>query len=297
MSFLLRCFVPELPEVETVVRDLRPTLKGRRITAVEVSKYPLRKTWMARWGQILRGRRIEEMRRRGKWIVLQLDRDYHLVIHLGMTGQLTVVSSSEPRRDHTHLVFSLSRGKQQLRFRDIRRFGSATLFPSRTAVEGFFAEAGLGPEPFELQPQYWRQRLAATQRCLKAILLDQGIVAGVGNIYADEALFEARLHPQCLGREISAAQAQRLRRAIVTVLERAIEKRGSSVRNYVGGSGLAGQYQEEFRVFRRTGQPCPRCGQPIERIRLAGRSTHFCPVCQERNHRDTEKTRPRNSHR
>jgi formamidopyrimidine-DNA glycosylase len=178
------------------------------------------------------------------------------------------------------LHLELEGNEQQLRFRDIRRFGSATLFLGRPALDRFFEESGLGPEPFALQGRYWRERLHATARCLKAILLDQRVVAGVGNIYADEALYQARLHPARLGREVQPAEAQRLRRALLTVLNRAIERGGSSIRNYVGGSGLQGRYQREFRVYSRAGQPCPRCCQPIERIRLAGRSTHFCPRCQ-----------------
>jgi formamidopyrimidine-DNA glycosylase len=272
--------VPELPEVETVVRELRPRLLGRRITAVTVSRRPLRRRWSSEWEQSLVGRKVAAIRRRGKWIILDLGGEGHLVIHLGMTGQLLVTDADAPLAEHTHLVFGLNRGRKQLRFRDIRRFGSATLFPSQTRLEAFFTEAGLGPEPFDLDPQNWRSRLAATGRCLKAVLLDQQVVAGVGNIYADEALFEARLHPAQLGRDTTARQAERLRRAVVTVLNRAIERRGSSIRNYVGGSGQKGRYQEEFRVYGRTGQPCPRCRTPIARLRLAGRSTHFCPRCQ-----------------
>src|SRR5205085_3390634 len=140
---------------------------------------------------------------------------------------------------------------------------------------------GLGPEPFDLDPRYWRERLTATARCLKAVLLDQRVVAGVGNIYADESLFQARLHPALPGRGLGAGAADRLRRAITTVLERAIARRGSSIRNYVGGSGLRGGYQNEFRAYGRTGQPCPRCRTPIAQLRLAGRATHFCPQCQQ----------------
>jgi formamidopyrimidine-DNA glycosylase len=273
--------VPELPEVETVVRDLRPHLVGRRLAAVEVSDLPLRKRWSAEWASTLVGRRAREVRRRGKWIVLDLDRDLHLVFHLGMTGQLVVTPAKEPRPPHTHLVFALDRGAEQLRFRDIRRFGSATLFPSAEGLRQFFQAAGLGPEPFDLDPKYWRERLAATERSLKAVLLDQRVVAGVGNIYADESLFVARLHPARRGSDLSAAEAGRLRKAIAAVLTYAIAKRGSSIRNYVGGSGLKGEYQNEFRVYGRTGEPCGRCGRPIAGIRLAGRSTHYCPHCQK----------------
>jgi formamidopyrimidine-DNA glycosylase len=188
--------------------------------------------------------------------------------------------ASEPRRPHTHLVADLAGTKDQLRFRDVRRFGSVTLFPDRIALEHFFETSGLGPEPFGLDWRYWRDRLRTTGRNLKAVLLDQRVVAGVGNIYADEALFEARLHPAQLGRDTRTDEARRLRRAVATVLNRAIGRGGSTIRDYVGASGSAGAYQKEFRVYGRTGEPCRRCRRPIERIRLAGRSTHFCPRCQ-----------------
>jgi formamidopyrimidine-DNA glycosylase len=272
--------VPELPEVETVVRDLRRLLVGRRIVAVRVGKKKLRRRWSAPWGSRLTGRLVAEVRRRGKWIWVVLDGGQSLVIHLGMTGQLRVMSAEEPRVTHTHLVFDLDHGEEQLRYSDVRRFGSATLFAGPDRVESFFRQTGLGPEPFGLDARYWKESLMATRRCVKAVLLDQRVVAGVGNIYADEALFEARLHPARPGRELTVAEAGRLRRAMATVLTRAIEKRGSSIRNYLGGSGLKGQYQEEFRAYGRTGRPCPRCRTLIRQIRLAGRSTHFCPRCQ-----------------
>ncbi|MCI0456577.1 MAG: bifunctional DNA-formamidopyrimidine glycosylase/DNA-(apurinic or apyrimidinic site) lyase [Gemmataceae bacterium] len=273
--------MPELPEVETVVRDLRPRLLGRRLASVQVSGLKLRRDWSADWGAMLTGRRVLDVSRRGKWIVIALDDGRQLVFHLGMTGQLVVMRAREPSQPHTHLTFALDRGGEQLRFRDIRRFGSATLYDSAEEVQRAFEGSGLGPEPFDLDPTYWRRRLAGTERCLKAVLLDQGVVAGVGNIYADESLFTARLHPGRIANTLSAVEARRLRESIPAVLTRAIEKRGSSIRNYVGGSGLKGEYQDEFLVYGRTGQPCPRCGRAIERTRLAGRSTHFCPKCQK----------------
>jgi formamidopyrimidine-DNA glycosylase len=287
--------VPELPEVETVVRDLRPHLTGAVIAAVQVSSKSLRRPWQPEWSARLVGRQIKSVERRGKWIVLNLDRDGHLVIHLGMTGQLRVHPASESVRDHTHLILTLDRGRH-LRFRDVRRFGSAILFTDTATLGRFFEQSGLGPEPFGLKPAYFRKALSRTSRCLKAVLLDQRVVAGVGNIYADEALFQARLHPRRLGRDLKDAEADRLRRAITTVLNRAIEKRGSTIRDYVGGSGQKGGYQEEFRVYGRTAAPCSRCRTPIARIRLAGRSTHYCPRCQKedepqrhRGHREETK--------
>jgi formamidopyrimidine-DNA glycosylase len=271
--------VPELPEVETVVRDLRPLLTGRTIRAVRVGKRRLRRPWSAKWTPLLAGRAVTDVRRRGKWIQIALDDGRQLLIHLGMTGQLFLQDAAAPVADHTHLIFTLDDGRE-LRFRDIRRFGSATLFADADELRQFFEASGLGPEPFELDPAVWRRRLAATRRCLKACLLDQRLVAGVGNIYADESLFEAGLHPERPASKLSAAQAHRLREAVVVVLNRAIARRGSSIQNYVGGSGLKGEYQNEFRVYGRPDLPCPRCGRPIARIRLAGRSTHFCRRCQ-----------------
>jgi len=274
--------MPELPEVETVVRDLRPLLSGRRLASVQMSMHNLRRPWLKAWDAQLVGRRVKEVRRRGKWIVIALEGTRFLVIHLGMTGQLTVVSSAEPVANHTHLRIDLDDGRAQLRFRDVRRFGSATLFSDPAALERFFEESGLGPEPFDLDARAWREKLHGTDRALKAVLLDQRVVAGVGNIYADECLFEARLHPARKASDLSAAEAERLRKAVEKVLKRAIKRRGSTIRDYVGGSGLRGGYQEEFRVYRRTGQPCPRCGETITRERLAGRSTHYCRQCQRR---------------
>jgi formamidopyrimidine-DNA glycosylase len=271
--------LPELPEVETVVRDLRPRLVGRRIAAVRAGRKKLRNPWRTAWAAALAGQTVRAVRRRGKWIVIELAGEHRLVVHLGMTGQLTVAEAGRAPQDHTHLVFDLD-GGGQLRFRDIRRFGSATLFDSDACLDAFFAACGLGPEPFDLPAGYWAKCLAATTRSLKAVLLDQRVAAGVGNIYADESLFEARLHPARRGCDLDPKEANRLRRAIATVLRRAIDRRGSSIRNYVGGSGLQGEYQNEFRVYGRTGQPCPRCGTAIARIRLAGRSTHYCPRCQ-----------------
>jgi formamidopyrimidine-DNA glycosylase len=286
--------VPELPEVETVVRDLRPCLVGLRLTTVkQTSPHALRSRWQPSWSTEIAGQRIQSVTRRGKWILVELKNESNLVFHLGMTGQLTVVPAATPLADHTHLLFSLDGGKQELRFRDIRRFGSVTLFENRQALEDFFAASRLGPEPFDLPRQYWRDCLRTTRRNLKTVLLDQSIVAGVGNIYADESLFQARLHPARLACDLESAECDRLRRAVATVLCRAIERRGSSIRDYVGGSGLRGEYQNEFRVYGRTGEPCPRCGAAIACLRLAGRSSHFCPSCQKspttKHTKDTKK--------
>jgi formamidopyrimidine-DNA glycosylase len=271
--------VPELPEVETVVRDLRPLLAGRTLGPVRLSDRALRRPWEAGWSALLDGRRVEGVRRRGKWIVLDFEDGARLLVHLGMTGQFTVRAATDSRQTHTHLTFPLDDGRE-LRFRDIRRFGSATYYPDEPALAAYFTAQKLGPEPFGLDPEAWRLGLKRTTRVLKAALLDQRLVAGVGNIYADESLFEARLKPTRRGTATTRAEAERLRLAIEMVLARAIVSRGSSIRNYVGGSGLQGGYQEEFRVYGRTGEPCRVCERPVRQRRLAGRSTHYCSQCQ-----------------
>jgi formamidopyrimidine-DNA glycosylase len=270
--------MPELPEVETVVRDLRPLLVGRRLTGVTVGNRELRRRWDAAWAGVVVGAAVAGVRRRGKWIVVDLDTGGRLVVHLGMTGQFTVNAATDPVPDHTHLVFGLSDGGQ-LRFRDIRRFGSVELFADEPAVAAYLADK-LGPEPDALDPAAFRQVVRRSNRPVKAILLDQAVVAGVGNIYADEALHRAGLHPRRRGPTLSPAEADRLRTAVAAVIRDAIAKRGSTIRDYVGGSGLRGGYQAEFRVYGRGGEPCPDCESVIEVVRVAGRSSHFCPECQ-----------------
>jgi formamidopyrimidine-DNA glycosylase len=272
--------VPELPEVETVVRDLRPRLLGKRINRLRVGKLTLRRPWKRLWADWLVGQRIVDINRRGKWIIIRFENGSFLVIHLGMTGQLGVATAHAVLAPHTHMILDIAGTREQLRFRDVRRFGSATVFGSSEQLEEHFRKVGLGPEPFRLDLKYWQGKLATTERNLKAVLLDQRIVAGIGNIYADEALFEACLHPRRRGCDLSVAEASGLRKAIGLVLRRAINRRGSSIRDFVDGSGRQGSYQREFRVYQSVGQACPRCHTPIERIRLSGRSTHFCPCCQ-----------------
>jgi formamidopyrimidine-DNA glycosylase len=273
--------MPELPEVETVVRDLRRMVIGREITGLIVSRKPLRLPWKRSWNPDVIGQSIVSITRRGKWIVVALQPSgRRLLIHLGMTGQLTSTDSNSPRLDHTHLSFRLTPGDSEIRFRDVRRFGSARLFSCERDLNDYFRRQQLGPEPFELERDYWLRSLAKTSRCLKAVLLDQRVVAGIGNIYGDEALFEAGLHPARIGNQIRAVDADRLRDAVTSVLLHAIRRRGSTIRDYIGGSGLRGEYQHDMKVYGRTGDPCRKCRTPIVRVRLAGRSTHFCPQCQ-----------------
>jgi formamidopyrimidine-DNA glycosylase len=271
--------MPELPEVETVVRDLRPRLVGRRLMTIHWGPQPLRRGWPTAPRTQRVGSCVDSIRRRGKWILVFCDRGQALRIHLGMTGQLTVVPATEPRLDHVHWWAELDNG-WQWRLRDVRRFGSVEWF-----VQGQEAlaelEQKLGPEPLTLPAGYLHQVVGRSQRCLKAILLDQRIVAGVGNIYADEALFQAGFHPARPAAALSTEDWERLRRAIRDVLRQAIQARGSTIRDYIGGSGLQGRFQDQLQVYGRWGEPCPRCKTPIARLRVAGRTSHYCPRCQK----------------
>lgn len=307
--------MPELPEVETVVRDLRPLLAGRTITGIRQSKQKLRHPWDAKWNPLVIGAKVTGLRRRGKWIAVDLDTPFlpptprqssgarpaaraasggppgdHavLVVHLGMTGQFTVVKADEPEPTHLHLAFELDNGRE-LRFRDQRRFGSVEYNPS-AADNDYGLGTFLGWEPDDIDPDEFRGMLGVTKKNLKAILLDQAFVAGVGNIYADEALFLAKLHPARTGNSLTPAECDALRVAIGDVIERAIASRGSTIRDYVGGSGLKGGFQNEHAVYGREGEPCRECKTPIECVRLAGRASHFCPLCQQYSPQRTRRT-------
>lgn len=279
MVTLYKALMPELPEVETVARDLRPLLVGRTLVGLTRSRKALRQSWSKAWEPKLVGRRIAAIHRRGKWLLVELEEASFLMVHLGMTGRFTVVVPGTRAEPHTHLVFRLDNANE-LRFQDPRRFGSVTYFPDRPSWETFLAPR-LGPEPWDLTTTDFRAALKGTKRSVKAVLLDQTVIAGVGNIYADESSFAARLNPRRIGNAVRPAEVDRLLDAIREVLNRAIESRGSSIRNYVGGSGLKGDYQDRFTVYGRTGKPCLRCGKAIECVRLAGRSTHFCSRCQK----------------
>lgn len=277
--------MPELPEVETVVRDLRPLLAGRTIIGVWAGKPKLRRAWKKGWEKELLGTTFGEVKRRGKWIIAGVSRETKesaavLLVHLGMTGQFTVGPASAPIADHTHRVFDLDNATQ-LRFRDVRRFGSVEWFPTEAAAMKGLGEK-LGPEPFDIPAEAFAADVRRSKRTLKAILLDQSVVAGVGNIYADEAIFRAGLHPERRGESLTLAECDRLRTAIEAVIEQAIDSRGSTIRDYIGGSGLRGEFQNEHAVYGRTGEACVTCGRGIERVVLGGRSSHFCPKCQPR---------------
>jgi formamidopyrimidine-DNA glycosylase len=280
--------VPELPEVETVARDLRPRLIGATIVGARCSwARTLRTHTPEAFAAEVAGRRVEAVWRRAKLVVIDLSGDAALTIHLKMTGQLFVVPASVPVDPYVRLVLELD-DRRELRFRDIRKFGKVGLYARDPQTGDLVTEpggasvfAGHGPEP--LDPGFtlraFRARLRARKGRLKPLLLDQGFVAGVGNIYADEALWTARLHPLRSARSLRTADERRLYLAIRSILAEAVERRGSSIDDYTAPDG-DGAMQERLNVYQRAGEPCPRCGRPIRRIVIGARATHFCSWCQ-----------------
>lgn len=271
--------VPELPEVETTRRDLDARIRGRTITDVcfdTTGVTPVRDLGPIEMADALRGRRFEGLARRGKYLIARLDSGDALVIHRRMTGNLVLRHQSDPPEPFTRAVLTLDDGNE-LRWTDQRRFGTWML--TETPEQ---AIPDIGPEPLEdgWLAEHLAAALAGRTAPIKAVLLDQRRVAGLGNIYADESLHLAGIHPERPAGTLSALEVQRLHGAVRSVLTLAIELQGSSAQSYVGGLGQRGSMQDEWRAYQRTGEPCRTCGTPIDRIRVGGRGTHYCPRCQ-----------------
>jgi formamidopyrimidine-DNA glycosylase len=273
--------MPELPEVQTIVNTLAPRVIEQTIVDVRIFRSDFVTPARFNLAGNLIGRTISSIDRRGKRIVFSLDDSNRFYIHLGMSGRLTIEEPTAPVLIHTHLIIQLCDGAQ-LRLRDPRRFGGIFWLGS---AQG---EDSLGPEPLLITPRELARRLGKTRRAIKIALLDQKLLAGLGNIYADEALFEAQINPRKQSNRLSGEQSRRLNRAIRKVLRRAIKHKGSTLRDYVDGEGNAGRFQRLHCVYGRAGAQCMRCGQKIKRIVLGGRSTHFCPRCQAKRARSSE---------
>ena len=269
--------MPELPEVETVARDLRPLVTGSTIVdARTLWARTLRDKTPEAFATGVAGHRIEGVSRRGKQLVVSLDGGAFLTIHLKMTGQLFVVRQDTREDPYVRLVLELEDGRE-IRFRDIRKFGRVGLY-GETGDDPF---ARTGPEPLadSFTLAAFRRLIRRRKGRLKSLLLDQSFIAGVGNIYADEALWAARLHPLRTARTLRPADERRLWRELRRILAEAVIRRGSSIDDYTAPDG-DGEMQEHLQVYQRAGEPCPRCGRPIRRIVVGGRATHFCSWCQ-----------------
>ncbi len=280
--------MPELPEVETIVRDLRPQLAGRRIESVQLTRDPAIRKRLVRYPNPttfihnLRGRTIRSVERRGKYLVMPLDHDgERLVVHLGMTGHLRVWEPEETPVKHTHFRALLDSGLE-LRYDDPRQFGRLLLGTQDELVAGRAFPARLGPEPIQgdLTEAEFDSIVKSRRRPIKSALLDQSFLAGVGNIYADEACFRAGIRPSRWTHRLTARERRALYSAIQEVLENGIAARGSSIINYVDAFGVRGGNQEKLLVYGRSGEPCVKCGTPLQGTRLAGRGTVYCRKCQ-----------------
>lgn len=283
--------MPELPEVQTVLDTIWPELAGRTVVRANVL-HPDVVAGMsaADFAELFAGARFVAAARRGKYMLFDLQTaggpptcTFRVLVHLRMTGKMRCVARGEEAPLHTHLRLELDDGRDLL-FTDTRRFGRWTVLGAEGAEaacgpKGFQA---LGPEPVgdTLKLKDFAAALAKRKGRLKGVLLDQTFIAGIGNIYADEILFRARLHPMCAANSLSRAEARRLYDAMRTVLKEAIGLGGTTIRDYVDGLGRKGSFVYSLAVYGRTGEPCPECGTAVERIIVAGRSTHYCPLCQ-----------------
>lgn len=270
--------MPELPEVETVMRGLAPVWEGQRLARVVAHRPDLRRPLPADLGQRLTGATIIRLHRRAKYGLVDTDRGDTMILHLGMSGRMRV--DPPDRQAHDHVTFETDAGRV-VQFNDPRRFGSLDL-TATAALAAHPLLAGIGPEP--LEPGFGRTALAAAfagrLAPAKALLLDQRLVAGLGNIYVCEALFRAGIHPQTAGGKVGRAAIARLAAAIPAVLTEAIAAGGSSLRDHAAPDGTLGYFQTGFAVYGREGAPCGVCGTAIARIVQSGRSTFFCPRCQ-----------------
>ncbi|RMF09589.1 MAG: bifunctional DNA-formamidopyrimidine glycosylase/DNA-(apurinic or apyrimidinic site) lyase [Candidatus Neomarinimicrobiota bacterium] len=272
--------VPELPEVETVVRVIRPRIEGLRIRSIRRlngTASLFNGATEAQLNRLVKNQRIRAVTRRGKYIVLELERGV-LLIHLRMTGRLLFRKGpDDPERHFTARIDF--QNQASLWFRDMRKFGRITYCSDRENWEG-----RLGPEPLSDQftLDWLRGELKRRHRKMKALLLDQSFLAGLGNIYVDEVLWAARIHPETLSHRVSQSKAAALHRAIRSILQASIDHQGTTIINFAFGEGKTGNFRSLLQVFGRTGKPCPRCGTAIKKVRVNQRGTHFCPVCQKR---------------
>jgi formamidopyrimidine-DNA glycosylase len=291
--------MPELPEVETVARGLQGSIAGRRILSVTLRKTDFIDDPVAIERE-LPGRQIARVERFGKFMLLQLS-DKHdplgtpvesgaadrngtpdaamqeaLLVHLGMTGNLAPHFAQQPLAKHTHVTFVLDDGRE-LRYVDPRRFGRMAYLAGETLAAELLR---FGAEPLLVSAQEFARRVRSSRARIKALLLDQRVLRGVGNIYADESLWSARIHPARSGSSLNLQEVETLRRALQKILRKAIQMRGSSISDFVDAEGVEGDYQQRHKVYGREGEKCFRCGAKIQRIIVAGRSSHFCSVCQ-----------------
>ncbi|WP_433743588.1 DNA-formamidopyrimidine glycosylase [Falsibacillus pallidus] len=274
--------MPELPEVETVRRTLVELISGKTIGEVKVEwgKIIKQPDDVQEFCHLLKGQKIHSIGRRGKFLIFYLN-DYALVSHLRMEGKYGLFQQDDPIDPHTHVFFTFTDGTE-LRYKDVRKFGTMHLFPKgKELMEPPLNK--LGPEPFseEFTAEWLFGRLQRTERVVKAVLLDQTAVVGLGNIYVDEVLFRAGIHPERKANSLSESEVKKIRNETILTLQEAVDKGGSTIRSYLNSQGQIGMFQLQLFVYGRKGEECKKCGTPIEKFSTAGRGTHICPNCQK----------------
>lgn len=273
--------MPELPEVEGVRQTLQNLIIGKEIGRVWATYPSIVKAPkpFEQFADALEGEVFEEILRKGKFLILQTGH-YAIVSHLRMEGRYILAEASAPYSKHTHIFFTFTDGSE-LRYADVRKFGTMHLTPKDAYIKTK-ALAKLGPDVIDdaFDEKYLYEQVKKSQRTMKNLLLDQEIVAGLGNIYVDEVLFRTGIHPTRIGAKITKQEGRRIVKEAKIVLNRAIELGGSTIRTYKNAQGKEGTFQNELKVYGQAGEPCPVCQTPIEKIKVAGRGTHFCPHCQ-----------------
>lgn len=274
--------MPELPEVETVKEALNQTVKGQTIKDIELRYEPMVKNMSAdEFKEKLINQTIQAVSRRGKYLVFHFD-DYQLLSHLRMEGKYFYVDSDFELNPHVHVIFTLENGKRLL-YQDTRKFGTYHLYDKAIDLETTAPFQVLGLEPFatEFTPSYVKEKIQNKKKPIKSLLLDQTVVCGLGNIYVDEVLYRARLHPLTSSSELTDKDIENVVKYTVEVLARAIELGGTTIRTFSSSHGVSGTFQNELLVHQRKGENCYECHTPIEKIKVGGRGTYFCPTCQK----------------
>ena len=275
-----REIMPELPEVETIVRALASVLKGLEVSSVAVLSPHVLKDGDPALIEELAGQRILDVRRRGKMILIDSQRDTTLLFHLKMTGMFLFSPQDRAPDKHTHLIFSFKGSRKELRFRDVRKFGFVSCLRT-SEVSRTERIRSLGPEPLTLDLQAFRKLFRRRKARLKSLLLEQKFLAGIGNIYADEILFNAGFHPLTPVSRLEDDDIARLHEAVRSVFLQAIAHKGSTIRDFKNAEGLEGSFQDHHQVYGREDLCCLVCGEKIVRLRIGGRSSYFCPECQK----------------
>lgn len=273
--------MPELPEVETIRRDLNKELKGRKIIRLKFYDWAkMLKPSPEALAKAIEGKKIRDIARRAKLLLIHLDdHGTTVAIHLKLTGQLFIRKSSDPSDKFTHVTIELDKG-EELRFNDMRKFGFMKVIENRAELDKLLSE--FGPEPFtkEFTFDTFKKIITKGSRAIKTVIMDQAKISGVGNIYADEALWRAKIHPEKRAEKLTEKELKNLHDSILLVLEQGIEDRGTSVDQYLDIYAKDGKHAKNLKVFRQNGRPCPKCGTIIKKIRVGGRGTHYCPACQ-----------------